>query len=174
MLVTERQSLRDDIGAWVERYGRGRSSLVPVLQEIQTKYSQISDYAMQWVADQLDVHPVEVYSVVTFYAFLDEGFHGTFVIRLCRTVSCDMADKDRVARQLENDLGIAFGQSTADGKFSLEWANCIGMCDQGPALLVNDTVFTRVTPEKVHEIVEACRRSFGPLAVHAEDAERRA
>ena len=174
MLVTERQNLRDDIGSWVERHGRDRSSLVPVLQAIQAKYSQISDYAMQWVADQLDIHPVEVYSVVTFYAFLDEGFHGTFVIRLCRTVSCDMADKDRVARQLENDLGIAFGESTPDGKFSLEWANCIGMCDQGPALLVNDAVFTRVTPETVHEIVEACRRSFGPLAVHADGTAREA
>jgi [NiFe] hydrogenase diaphorase moiety large subunit len=166
MLVTERQTLREDIGAWVQQYGSDRSSLIPVLQEVQSKYHQISDYAMQWVADQLDIHPVEVYSVVTFYAFLNESYHGRFVIRLCRTLSCDMAGKERVARQLENDLGIAFGQSTHDGKFSLEWANCIGMCDQGPALLVNDQVFTQVTPEKVHEIVEACRRSFGPLAVH--------
>ena len=60
-----------------------------------------------------------------------------------------MAGKDRVARQLENDLGIGFGETTADGKFSLEWANCLGMCDQGPALLVNDDVYTRVTPEQV-------------------------
>ena len=166
MLVTDRQRLREDIAVWVARFGARRSSLIPVLQEIQAKYHQISDHAMQVVADHLDIHPVEVYSVVTFYSFLNEGYHGRFVIRLCRTISCDMAGKDRVARQLENDLGITFGQTTRDGKFSLEWASCIGMCDQGPALLVNDQVFTSVTPEKVHDILQLCRKSFGPLAVH--------
>ncbi len=166
MLVTDQERLREDIGRWVERYGAHRSSLIPVLQEVQAKYHQISEYAMQEVADHLDIHPVEVYSVVTFYSFLDEKYHGRFVIRLCRTVSCDMAGKDRVARQLENDLGITFGQTTKDGKFSLEWASCIGMCDQGPALLVNDEVFPRVTPDKVSEILDTCRRVFGPLAFH--------
>ena len=73
-------------------------------------------------------------------------------------------EKIRVARQLENDLGIAFGETTKDGKFTLEWANCMGMCDQGPALLVNERVFTRVTPEQVHAILEDCRKVFG---VHA-------
>ncbi len=167
MLQTEQQRLKDDIGRWVERYGARRSSLIPVLQEVQAKYTQISEYAMQEVADRLEIHPVEVYSVVTFYSFLGEAQHGKFVIRLCRTISCDMAGKERVARQLENDLGIRFGETTKDGKFTLDWANCIGMCDQGPALLVNDHVFTGVTSEKVHEILQLCRKSFGPLAVHA-------
>ena len=61
-------------------------------------------------------------------------------------------------RQLENELGIGFGETTADGAFTLEWANCMGMCDQGPALLVNDQVYTRVTPETVHEIVAGVPR----------------
>jgi NADH-quinone oxidoreductase E subunit len=166
MLVTERQRMQEDIGHWVEVHGGDRSALIPVLQQVQTKYQHISEYAMQEVADRLDIHPVEVYSVVTFYSFLNEKFHGRFVIRLCRTISCDLEGKDRVARQLENDLGISFGQTTPDGKFTLEWASCLGMCDQGPALLVNDEVFTHVTPEKVHEILQTCRRTFGPLAFH--------
>ena len=172
MLLTEQQRLKEDIDGWVVRFGSQRSSLIPVLQEVQAKYHQISEYAMQEVADSLDIHPVEVYSVVTFYSFLNEKYHGKFVIRLCRTISCDMAGKDRIARQLENDLGIGFGETTPDGKFSLEWASCIGMCDQGPALLVNDQVFTQVTPDKVNDIVQACRRSFGPLAVHYNGKQR--
>ena len=78
-----------------------------------------------------------------------------------------MAGKSHIARQLENDLQIDFGQTTPDGKFSLGWANCLGMCDQGPAMLVNDQIFTQVTPEKVHGILDQCRRTFGgmpPLA----------
>jgi [NiFe] hydrogenase diaphorase moiety large subunit len=165
MLVTERRRLHDDIGGWVEKHGATRAALIPVLQEIQRRYNEISEYAMQEVADHLDIHPVEVYSVVSFYSFLETKSRGRFVVRLCRTVSCDMAAKDRVARQLENDLGVAFGETTRDGNFSLEWANCLGMCDKGPALLINDQVFTSVTPETVHELVLACRKSFGPLAV---------
>lgn len=164
MLITEHELLKDEIRAWVARYGSGRSALIPVLQEVQRKYSHISDFAMQQIADALQIHPVEVYGVMSFYAFLKTASQGRFVIRLCRTVSCDMAGKDRVARQLENDLGIRFGETTPDGKFTLEWANCLGMCDQGPALLVNDQVYTGVTPEKVHDILAECQRRFSSHA----------
>ncbi len=166
MLVTERQHLKNAIASWIARYGRERSALIPVLQEVQRAYHHIPDYAMQEIADHLDIHPVEVFSVVTFYSFLNERYHGKFVIRLCRTLSCDMAGKGRIARQLENDLGVSFGETTPDGKFSLQWASCLGMCDQGPALLINDQVFTRVTVDKVDELINACKRSFGPQAVH--------
>jgi [NiFe] hydrogenase diaphorase moiety large subunit len=124
---------------------------------------------MQEIADLLDLHPVEVHSVVSFYSFLDEKPQGQFVIRLCRTITCEMVGKDEVARQLENDLGIKFGETTPDAKFSLQWADCLGMCDQGPALLVNEKVFTRVTPELVHGILEECRSTFG---VHATSHEK--
>jgi len=116
------------------------------------------------IADLLDIHPVEVHSLVSFYGFLDEQSLGQFVIRLCRTITCDMAGKEHVARQLQNDLGIRFGETTADGKFSLRWANCLGMCDQGPAMLVNERIFTRVTPERVHKILQECRQTFGAHA----------
>ncbi len=169
MLLTDRDKLFGELKPIVEKHGRGRGALIPILQEIQAKYHHVSDFAMQVVADLLDIHPVEVYSVVTFYAFLKPEYQGRFVIRLCRTISCDMAGKEAVARQLENDLGVSFGESTPDGRFTLEWANCIGMCDQGPALLVNDQVFTHVTPEKVQDILAACERAFGPTSVQTEE-----
>ena len=76
-----------------------------------------------------------------------------------------MQGKDRVARQLENDLGIRFGETTPDGKFTLDWANCLGMCDQGPALLVNDQVFTRVTPEQCTASSRSAADVFGAHAL---------
>ncbi len=170
MLATEQQRLANEIVELADRYGRSRSGLLPILQAVQAKYHHISDFAMQEVANLLDIHPVEVYSVVTFYAFLKDRRVGKFVIRLCRTISCDMQDKDKVARQLENELGVPFGHTTPDGRFALEWANCLGMCDQGPALLVNDMVFTRVTCDKVHDILEGCRRSFSVHAVSGKEA----
>ena len=164
MLLTERERLRDELVELVDAI-RPRSQLAAVhpagsaaapLPHLRVR--------MQVIADLLDIHPVEVHSVVSFYSFLDERPQGQFVIRLCRTITCDMAGKDHVARQLENDLGIDFGETTPDGKFSLGWANCLGMCDQGPAMLVNEQIFTQVTPEKVHGILEECRQTFG---VHA-------
>ena len=164
MLFTERERIRSEMVELVGRLGSDRSALLPILQEVQRKYFHISEYCMQVIADLLDIHPVEVHSVVSFYSFLDEKPQGQFVIRLCRTITCDMAGKDQVARQLQNDLGIEFGQTTPDGKFSLDWANCLGMCDQGPALLVNERIFTRATPERIHGILAECRQVFG---VHA-------
>jgi len=169
MLTTQQDKLTGELKALVEQHGTRRNALIPILQNVQKRYHTISDFAMQTIADLLGIHPVEVYSVVTFYAFLNEKYHGKFIIRLCRTISCEMAGKAAVARQLENDLDIKFGETTSDGRFTLEWANCIGMCDQGPAMLVNDQVFTKVTPEKVHDILEACEKAFGPHTMQTEE-----
>jgi len=169
MLATDRERLREHIEALTREYGRDRTALIPILQEVQKSHHEICDFAMQTIADLLGLHPVEVYSVVSFYAFLHDEPKGEFVIRLCRTICCDLAGNDALAQQLENDLGVSFGETTSDGKFTLEWANCIGMCDQGPALLVNDRVYTRVTPDSVHDILEGCRQTFGLHATHAKE-----
>ncbi len=165
MLITEHELLKDEIQAWTKTYGRDRSALIPILQETQARYAHLSDFALQQIADALNLHPVEVYGVASFYRFLDTRVRGRFILRLCRTISCDMAGKEAVARQLQNDLGIAFGETTPDRQFTLEWAHCLGMCDQGPALLVNERVYTRITPEQVHDILQECRRRSSSVAV---------
>jgi len=167
MLVSQQQKLQEEIRGLVVRHGRSRAALMPILQELQQKYASVSDFAMQVVADELGIHPAEVYGVVSFYAFLHYEPKGRFQIRLCQTISCDLASKSRVARQLENELGIAFGETTPDGRFSLEWASCLGMCDQGPALLVNECVYTKVTPDQVHAVIDDCRQVFGAHAAQA-------
>ncbi len=159
ILTPQRDQLLAEFEKMADRHGRERSSLLPLLQDIKSRYHVISDFAMQSVSEILNIPPVEVYGVVTFYSFLNERYHGCYVVRLCRTISCAMAGTKRVARQLENDLGICFGETTKDGSFTLEYANCLGMCDQAPALLINDEVFVHVTPEQVSLILTACRRN---------------
>jgi NADH:ubiquinone oxidoreductase subunit E len=157
MPVTEQEHLRADVTALVEKLGPGRSSLIPILLDIKGRYRVIDAETMQTIAALLDIHPVEVYSVASFYAFLHGAPTGRYAVRLCGTLSCDFAGKSEVADALSRELGIGFGQTTDDGLFTLEWASCVGMCDQGPALLVNDEVHTRVTPETAREIIAACR-----------------
>lgn len=157
MLVIEKNFLTEEIEKLVEKYGKARHALIPILQDIQMKHGYISDFAQQEIARLLDIHPVEIYGVVTFYSFLSTEPKGRFIVRLCQTISCDMANKDAIARTLEKELNLRFGETSIDRKFTLEYTNCIGMCDQGPAMLINDTVYTKLTPLKVVEIIKNCK-----------------
>ncbi len=153
MLLAEKNSLTEEIEKLVEKYGNNRSSLLPVLQDIQRNYRYISEHAQQEIARILDIHPVEVYSVISFYSFLNTKPKGRNIVRLCRTITCDLAGKDSIVKAVERELGIKFGETTKDKRITLEFANCLGMCDQGPAMLVNDKVYTKLTPEKAVEIL---------------------
>ena len=156
----ESQALQEEIDELIEANGGNRNALIPVLQEIRNRHTFVNNFAMQYVADRLNVSAAEVYGVVSFYSFLKRDYHGKFTISLCRTISCDMAGKIRVAQHLEKALGIKFGETTQDGMFSLEWTNCIGMCDESPALLINEQVFTKVTPDKIKDILDGCRKTY--------------
>lgn len=141
----------------VARHGSGRSALLPILEALREQRRQISDVAMQVVADRLDLTPVEVQGVVTFYRFLGTEPTGRHVVHLCRTISCAMAGTASVAERLENELGIRFGQTTPDGLVTLVWASCIGMCDRPPAVLLDRQAIGRVTPDDVAELVARLR-----------------
>jgi NADH:ubiquinone oxidoreductase subunit E len=169
MLTTDRERLRGEVTALADKLGRNRSSLIPILQDVKNNHGGFDGYAMQVIADTLAIHPVEVYSTASFYAFLQPETQGDFVFRLCRTLSCELKGKDAVADALETELGVCFDETSADRRFTLEWANCMGMCDQGPALLVNDRVYTQVTPEMVREIAEECRASYAGHATQRKE-----
>ena len=153
MLIEEKTSLSEEIEHLVDLYGKDRSALLRILQNIQRNHRYISDYAQQEVARHLNIHPVEVYSVISFYAYLNSEPKGRNIIRLCRTISCDMKDKTSIQKAIERELGIKFGETTKDKKFTIEFANCIGMCDQGPAMSINERVYTNLTPEKAIQII---------------------
>ena len=153
MLVLEKNALTEEIEVLVAKYGSEREALIPVLQDLQSKHGFISEFAQQEVARLLDIHPVEVFGVISFYAFLSTEPKGRNIVRLCQTISCDLQGKEAISRTIERELGIHFGETTKDRKFSLEYINCMGMCDCGPAMLINDQVFTGLTPNKVVEIL---------------------
>ncbi len=153
MLVEEKNALTEEIEKYIQKYGNNRSALLPVLQEIQRKHSHISDFAQQEVARMLDIHPVEVYSVISFYSFLHTKPRGRNIVRLCRTIVCDMAGKKKVEEAIKRELGINFGETTKDKRITLEYTNCLGMCDVGPSMIVNERVYIKLDPEKTVNIL---------------------
>ena len=157
MLVLEKNAMTEEIEILTEKFGNTREALLPILQELMINHGYISDFAQQEVARMLGIHPVEVYSVITFYTFLSTEPKGKYIVRLCRTISCDMAGTESIAKTLEKELDIKFGETTRDKKFSLEYINCMGMCDQGPAMLVNEVVYTKLTPHQIVDIIKKYR-----------------
>ncbi len=153
MLIEEKNALSEEIEGYIKEYGTNRSALLPILQAVQRKHSFVSDYAQQEIARMLDIHPVEVYSVISFYSFLNSKPTGRNVVRLCRTISCDMAGKSQIENAIRRELGIEFGETTKDNKITLEYTNCVGMCDVGPAMIINERVYTKLNPEKAVNIL---------------------
>jgi len=145
--------------------GNDRGRLMDIVRGVQEKFGQVSSKAMDLIAAQAGARRVEVQSVVTFYSFLSEKPKGKFVIRVSNCVPCMMSGAERVARSFEEALGISMGQTTPDGRISLEWTACIGMCDQGPAALVNEQVMTYLGPDRAKGIVEVLKTHDEPPAM---------
>ncbi len=138
-----------------EKHGRERKSLIPILQHIVAKKQFVNSEDMVEVARELDLSAAEVYGTASFYSFLDIKMRGEYVIRVCKTITCDMKGKKDIIQAIEDTLKIKLGDSTVDKKFSFLSTNCIGWCHKGPAMLINNEVFTELTPKKAIEIVES-------------------
>ncbi len=145
-------------GKEVEVCDASRSQLLPLLHAVQDKKGYIPDKDMQDIADRLGIHPVEVFSVVTFYSFFTTEKKGKNIIRVSNCVSNVMAGSEKIVKEFEKILKIKAGETTKDGKFTLERTSCIGMCDQAPSVMVNEQLVGKVTPTKVKSIVNECKK----------------
>jgi NADH:ubiquinone oxidoreductase subunit E len=136
-----------------DKHGRTRDSLLPILQDLVEERRFLSKDLMVDVARELDISAADVYGTATFYTFLDTDVRGKNVIRICKTISCSMKGKDDILHTIEDMLKIKLGETTADMKFTLLETNCIGWCHKAPAILINDTPYTELTPSRVTEIL---------------------
>ena len=135
------------------KHGRSRESLIPILQDMVVHNRFLSKQDMVDVARELDMSAADVFGTATFYTFLDTEVRGKYVIRICKTISCAMKGKNEILATIEEILKVKLGETTADRKFSLLEANCIGWCHKAPAMLINDTPYTDLTPKIVTEIL---------------------
>jgi len=134
---------------------RERESLLGMIKEEQRKSGYISEEAMAGIAESLALSVGDVYGVTTFYSFLSTQPLGKHVIRICKGVPCFLQNAGMIIESIQEALGIGPGETTADGRFSFELTNCIGACDQAPAMLVDDEVHGHLTPEKISEILKS-------------------
>ncbi|MGD0786163.1 MAG: NAD(P)H-dependent oxidoreductase subunit E [Sedimentisphaerales bacterium] len=156
------ENLQAEIKQICQNSGNDRTKMMDIVRQVQQNFGQVSSEAMDIIAKSVNCHRVEVEGVVTFYAFLSKRAKGKVVIRLCNDVVDKMAGAETVAEAFKKELGIDFGQTTPDGKITLEYAPCIGMCDQAPAAIINDEVITYLSTDKVKEVVADIKKHYDP------------
>ncbi|NVO01870.1 MAG: NADH-quinone oxidoreductase subunit NuoE [Bacteroidetes bacterium] len=143
----------------VQKHGKSRNSLLPVLQGIVKVNRYLSEEAMIFAAKELDLSAAEVYGTASFYTFLNTTPKGKNIIRVCKTISCHMKGKDEIISAIEKSLNIKIGQTTHNKNFTLLATNCLGWCHKGPVMLINDEVYPEITPNKAIEIIESYKKN---------------
>ena len=160
--------LRAEAEAIAAKYPNPRSALLPLLFLVQSVEGYVTDEGMREVAEILDLEPAQVLSSGSFYTMLKKRPQGDYLVSVCRNISCTHLGARKVVRALEEHLGIEAGATTADGRFSLEAAECLATCDGAPAMQVNYEDFYKVTPEEAVEIVDKLARGEVVLSVRGE------
>ncbi len=143
----------------LSRYPPKREYLLQMLHEIQDAEPRhyLSPEAIGEVAGYLGMSPVEVRDVVSFYSMFSLTPRGRHLIRVCASPPCQLMGGTTVLRELEGLLGIGAGETTPDGEFTLETTSCLGVCGVAPAMMVDGTVYGRLTPDRVREIIARIR-----------------
>ncbi len=145
---------REEIEAEVRHYPQRRNACIDALQIVQRHRGWVSDEAVQDIAAALDLSPEEVDSVATFYNLIYRKPVGQHVILLCDSVSCWVMGYERLREHLAARLGIGFGQTSADGRFTLLPVPCLGTCDHAPAMMIGTELYRDLTPERLDEILQ--------------------
>jgi NADH-quinone oxidoreductase subunit E len=141
----------------VARYPEARAALLPVLWEVQRRHGWIAPEAEVWVADRLGTTPAHVHGAVTFYTMYKQRPLGRHHIQVCTTLSCMLRGSDELLAHLEARLGIAPGEVTEDGLFSLVRVECLGSCGTAPMFQLNDDYHEDLTIAKVDALLDSLR-----------------
>ncbi len=137
----------------IEKYNNDKTRLMDILIDIQTEYGYIPSDAISQIADTLNMSEVDVEQTLSFYHFFSVKPTGKYNIYLNNSVVANMMGRAEVAKTFEKELGVKFGEVTPDGLVGLYDTSCIGMNDQEPAAIINNLIFTRLTPFRVKEII---------------------
>ncbi|MCG6878977.1 MAG: NADH-quinone oxidoreductase subunit NuoE [Deltaproteobacteria bacterium] len=132
-----------------------RHDLLNQIKEAQKEKGFVSEAVIQDMAKAIGISISDVYGVTTFYSFLSTQPQGRHTVRICKSVPCLLQNGETVSAAIEKDLGIAPGETTSDGRFTFELTNCIGACDQAPAMLVDDAIYGNLTPERIKTILQS-------------------
>lgn len=154
--------IRAAILALMPRYADRRALTLPALHMVNERLGHVPPEAVSEIAELLELAPAQIQDTLSFYEFFPQDRPvGKYRVWMCRSISCAVRESEQVFAYLAERLGIAAGQTTADGLVTLENAECLGGCDFAPVMLVNDTLWKNMTRERVEEFLTMVRSGNG-------------
>ena len=152
------EALREQIRSYIPRYPSKRAVTLPALHVVHERFRCVPVKAMVEIAELLEITPAEVFDTMSFYGFVPQAPIGDVRVWICRSISCMLRGGDELLDQTCRRLGIEPGQTTPDGALTIEFAECLGICDFAPAALADDgRVFGPLDEAKVEEMLAALR-----------------
>ena len=141
----------------IDRNEKASQLLLSQLISIQKKQGFLSEERLKTLSKEMNIPMTKIYDVASFYSFLHTKQVGKHIIRLCNSPSCYLNGSENILKSIESLLKIKPGETTKDGKFTLEFTSCIGCCDEGPAALIDGKAYTQLDEKKIKEIIAKCK-----------------
>ena len=148
------QKLKQEVKEILEQYTTAKDNSVPILNDVQVKYGYIPQIAQSEISEYLSIPMAEIYGVITFYSRFTLKPKGKYAISVCLGTACFVKGSEKIMHRLKERLGIKEGETTEDGKFSIDSTRCLGACGIAPVFTVNGEVYGRATVKKLDEVLD--------------------
>lgn len=148
------EKIKKDVDEILNQFTHDKENLITILNEVQMKYGYIPKIAQMEIADYLNIALAEVYGVITFYSRFTLVPKGKYNVSICLGTACFVKGSREILERAKAKLGIEEGQTTADGKFSLDTTRCVGACGLAPVFTINDEVYGKATVKKLDEVLD--------------------
>lgn len=138
----------------LQKYNKDKDNLIQILNEVQEYYGYVPEKSQLEISEYLDIPMAEIYGVITFYSRFTLKPKGKYHIAVCLGTACFVKGSEKIIDRVKERLGIEVGETTKDGKFSLEATRCVGACGLAPVFTVNDEVYGKATVKMIDEILD--------------------
>ena len=149
----------EKIDRLVPRYPTLRSAALPLCHLVQEDQGYLSHEAMEWIADRLDLQPINIIELVTFYPMLRTEPTGKYHVRVCRTLPCALAGAYKTFERFEKAFDCKVGHTSEDGQVTIEYVECHADCGLAPVVMIGEDEYTQITPDKADELADLMKRS---------------
>lgn len=149
--------MKDPVTAVIRKYGRDRSQLVSILQDIQSEYNYLPRAALEKVSKKMSIPMSQIYAMATFFRAFSLKERGKHIVNVCLGTACHVRGGELILESLQRQLNIKTGGTTSDMKFTLESVNCMGCCATGPVVKIDEEYFGHMTNDKVEPMLNKYR-----------------
>lgn len=157
MPISFNESALQEFNRIVAQYPNREAALLPVLHLAKREFKTITPEVMEYLADLLQISPLKVLNVVSFYTLYPRQEEGEHVIQVCSTLSCSLMGAESVVSYLEEKLGVPVGGTTPDKKFTLKKVECLGSCGTAPVMQINDDYYENLTRARIDQILSSLK-----------------